>query len=168
MKHKVVIIASLTVLAAIGGTIGVIAAKNVFKKNTPLYGTFAYKNADGSVATVTMTEQNAHFENVDFTTAQKNAAFLYAMDEYKEAEKKPDNEELEKKIDALSSDMHYDSLFQGKTVDYTETKFIEEYSQYYYYISNDETGPYGLSLCVDLDTKSLSIADMLFTLQKKQ
>lgn len=165
MKHKTLVFASLTFLLIAGVVIWLIAAS---KKNAPLYGTFVYQNVDGSVATVTITEQNAHFENVDFTSAQINAALWLAVDEFKEAEKEAvlGDEELEQRQDEILSGMDFDAAFQGKTVAYTDTKFIEEYSQYYYYIINDETGPYGLNLCIDLNSKVLIIEDMRFTFQK--
>lgn len=88
MKRKTKIIASLVFLAVAGVAIWVIATS---KKNTPLYGTFEYKNTDGSVATMTITEQNAHFENVDFTFPEENAALFWALDEFEKVEKKVDH-----------------------------------------------------------------------------
>ena len=163
MKRKtvIIIIASLAFLAVAGAVIWLIASS---KKNTPLYGTFVYTNADGSVATVTITEQNAHFENVDFTSAQQNAAFFWAVEEFKEAERELNLEELGQRQDEILSVMDFDSLFQGKTVDYTETKFVDDV--YIYYIINEETGPDGLVLIVNPNSKKLSIAGNVFALQK--
>ena len=163
MKRKtvIIIIASLAFLAVAGAVIWLIASN---KKNTPLYGTFVYTNADGYVAAVTITEQNAHFENVDFTSAQRNAAFKWAVEEFKEAERELNLEKLGQRQDEILSVMDFDSLFQGKTVDYTETKFVDDV--YIYYIINEETGPLGLTLVVNPNSKRLSIADKLFALQK--
>lgn len=162
-KTKHIIIAGSALLAAV---VVVLVISGVFQSTGPIYGTFEYVNADGTVAAVTMTKTDAYFENVSFEASEQNSAYLYAMDEFRETEEKIDNEKLETRIQELTSTMDYDTIFNGKTVPYTDVDYIEEYNQYYYYITNDETGKYGLSLCVDLSTKTLSIADMMFNLRK--
>lgn len=125
---------------ALGAVVAVLALNGVFRNTDPIYGTFEYVKADGSVAVVTMTEKYAYFENVPFEGSEQNSAYLYAKDEFNTSEEKIDNEKLRNRI--------------------------AEYNQYYYYITNEKTGKYGLSLCVDLSTKTLSIADMMFKLKE--
>ncbi len=166
MKKKKIIIIVISVLFALGAVVAVLALNGVFRNTDPIYGTFEYVKADGSVAVVTMTEKYAYFENVPFEGSEQNSAYLYAKDEFNTSEEKIDNEKLRNRIEELVKDMDYDIMFNGKTVAYTDVKYIEEYNQYYYYITNGKTGKHGLSLCVDLSTKTLSIADMMFKLKE--
>lgn len=165
MIKKKGILVAVCVLFAAAAVVCVLVLLGVFKNTDPIYGTFEYVNPDGSIAVVTMTESDVHFENVLFETSEKNSAYLYALDEFRETEEIIDEEKFEKRIEELASNMNYEAMFNGKTVPYSSVKYIEEYNQYYYYITNAQTGEYGLSLCVDLSSRKLSIADMMFDLK---
>ena len=156
----------LLAVVAVISILALIFSKFVFVNRGPIYGTFSYLNQDGTTATIRISEQSAFFENVRFTTVQGNIAYLMLRDEYARSDKELDNEDMGKKVEELAEKMDYDAIFNGNEVPYSEVRYIEEYNQYYYYIYISEDNKYGLSLCADIPSKTLSLADMEFELIK--
>jgi hypothetical protein len=140
----------------------VLMMSGFFKNTEPLYGEFTYKNADGSMALIVLTEDSVYCENVNYESPQVNAAFLLVRDEIRETERKIDMHEFEELQKEYIAKMNFKEVFDGKYSKIKDIRYNEKENQYYYEVPNPETGSYGLQLCFDVASKTLSCGNMEF------
>ncbi|GEM_PF-823608 len=159
---KKIIIPIFVILALSITTMLILMMSGAFKNTKPLYGKFTCKNADGSTAIIILTEDSVYCENVNYESPQINAAYLLVRDEIKKTERKVDMNEFRELQEAYIAEMNFKEVFDGKYSKIENISYNEKENQYYYEVPNPETGSYGLDLCFDVASKTLSCGDMVF------
>ena len=164
-KTKITLVIIAFLLLTIGAVLCILHNQGFFFDKSPIYGTFEYKNEDGSIEKVVLTESTVYCENVDFEGAMRNAAYYTVMDDLEKDNKKDtDIHDIIALEDKYIEQWDFESAFQGKVLNFDDTYYYEDElgHLYVYEIYYPETGSYGLDLYVSLDDKTLSIADKTF------
>ena len=162
-KSKIITIIVLIIAVVTAIALGVVYATGGFVDRSPLYGTFQYKNEDGSIAKVMLTEKTVYCENVDYSGIMINASWAMVKDDLKTSPKEDITmEEFGELQEKYQKEWDFETAFDDKTSSVDTTQYIEEYNQYYYYVNYPPTNSHGLEICVDLQRKTLTMADMDF------
>ena len=162
-KSKIITIIVLIIAVVTAIALGVVYATGGFVDRSPLYGTFQYKNEDGSIAKVMLTEKTVYCENVDYSGIMINASWAMVKDDLKTSPKEDITmEEFGELQEKYQKEWDFETAFDDKTSSINTTKYIEEYNTYCCYVNYPPTGSHGLSICVDLQRKTLTMADMDF------
>ena len=142
----------------------ILQSQGFFFDKSPIYGTFEYKNEDGSIAKVVLTEKTVYCENVDYSGIMINASWYMVKDDLKSSSEKKDItiDEFGELQEKYQKEWDFETAFDDKTSSVDTTQYIEEYNQYYYYVNYPPTNSHGLEICVDLQRKTLTMADMEF------
>ena len=161
-KSKLLIFTILIIAIITGIAVGIFYSMGGFVNRKPLYGTFEYKNEDGSIAKVVLTETTVYCENVNYDAIMVNASWYMVKDDLAATPEKEniDMDEFGRLQEEYRKGWDFKSAFDGKTSKIDYMKYIEEYNQYYYYVNYPPTGSHGLDICVDLETQTLIMADV--------
>ena len=157
----ILIIGAILVLVSI---VILIFATGTLENDKPLYGEFTYLNDDGTEAKIILSEESAYFENVDFDTMEGAVATFASLNELKTNGEEYTQEKHEELRQIYLDKIDLEGYYNGKEYKYDDIKCIKDEGQYYYfyYLYYPGIGEYGVDICVDLESKSLSIADMEF------
>ena len=162
-KTKITLVIIAFLLLTTGAVLCILQSQGFFFDKSPIYGTFEYKNEDGSIAKVVLTEKTVYCENVDYSGIMINASWAMVKDDLKTSPKEDITmEEFGELQEKYQKEWDFDTAFDNKTSSINTTKYIEEYNTYCYYVNYPPTGSHGLSICVDLQRKTLTMADMDF------
>lgn len=168
-KTKITLGIIAFLLLTTGAVLCILHNQGFFFDKSPIYGTFEYKNEDGSIAKVVLTESTVYCENVDYEWAMSNAVIDMINDHFDEIKKedpnaKTDMEEFDRLREEYLKELDFKSAYDGKTSKIDITNYYEDElgHLYLYEVKYPETGSHGLEFSVDLETKTLCIADMEF------
>ena len=164
MKTKTKIILGIVglVFIATGAVLYTLYSQGFFFDKSPIYGTFEYKNEDGSIAKVVLTETTVYCENVDYEVPMKNASYYTVMDDLEEesngnSEQDIDTSEIIKREKVYLEQWDFESAFDKKISKIDNSSYYEDElgHMYIYEVKYPETGSYGLDIYVSLDDKTL-------------
>lgn len=166
-KTKIILGVIAFVLIATGAVLYYLYSQDVFFDKSPIYGTFEYKNEDGTVAKIVLTETTVYCENIDYESIMMNAAYYTVLDDLEEENIsiiELETEEIVERENKYMDQWDFKSAFDGKTMKFDDTYYYEDDAGhlYIYEVYYPGTGSYGLDLYVELESKTLGVGDMNF------